>query len=62
MLPVDADNLLLPGAVANLVAQLDEAGELVGFIYPNQQYFGNRDDYAKAPDWNPVSAPLRQLL
>ena len=53
VLPVDADNLLLPSAVSDLVAQLEEANELVGFIYPNQQFFGNRDDYARAPSWNP---------
>jgi glycosyltransferase involved in cell wall biosynthesis len=53
LLPVDADNLLLPTAVSRLVAQLAVAGETVGFIYPNQQFFGNRDDYAVAPPWNP---------
>jgi hypothetical protein len=53
VLPVDADNVLLPGAVTRLVAQLSAAGELVGFVYPNLQYFGNRDDYARAPKWNP---------
>jgi glycosyltransferase involved in cell wall biosynthesis len=53
VLPVDADNILLPDAVTNLVAQLASAGELVGFIYPNQQFFGNRKDNAKAPAWNP---------
>jgi glycosyltransferase involved in cell wall biosynthesis len=53
VLPVDADNVLLPHAVTTLVDQLASAGELVGFIYPNQQFFGNRRDYAKAPSWNP---------
>ncbi len=53
VLPVDADNVLLPGAVTRLVAQLSSAGELVGFVYPNLQFFGNRDDYARAPAWNP---------
>jgi hypothetical protein len=53
LLPVDADNLLLPTAVSQMVAQLAVAGETVGFIYPNQQFFGNRDDYAIAPSWNP---------
>lgn len=52
VLPVDADNLLLPDAVARLVAQLQGAGEMVGFIYPNPQYFGNRNDYFQAPDYN----------
>ncbi|MDX6679260.1 MAG: hypothetical protein QOE31_3312 [Solirubrobacteraceae bacterium] len=52
VLPVDADNLLLPDAVRRLVAQLQAAGETVGFIYPNLQYFGNRNDYFAAPDYN----------
>jgi glycosyltransferase involved in cell wall biosynthesis len=52
VLPVDSDNLLLPDAVTRLVAQLQSAGETVGFIYPNAQYFGNRNDYFQAPDYN----------
>jgi glycosyltransferase involved in cell wall biosynthesis len=52
VLPVDADNLLLPDAVESLVAQLSTAGEQVGFIYPNLQYFGNREDYYEAPAFN----------
>ncbi|HEY8739049.1 MAG TPA: glycosyltransferase [Candidatus Dormibacteraeota bacterium] len=52
ILPVDADNLLLPDAVERLVEQLQGAGEGVGFIYPNQAFFGNRQDYFEAPDYN----------
>ena len=52
VLPVDADNLLLPGAVSQLVAQLQAAGETIGFVYPNLQYFGNRNDYFQAPGYN----------
>ncbi len=52
ILPVDADNLLLPDAVERLVEQLSEASEDVGFIYPNLQYFGNREDYFEAPPYN----------
>ena len=52
ILPVDSDNLLMPGAVASLVAQLQTAGEQVGFIYPNCQYFGTRDDYFQPPSYN----------
>jgi len=52
VLPVDADNLLLPGAVANLVQQLASAGERIGFVYPNCQFFGNRDDYYEPPSYN----------
>ncbi len=62
VLPVDADNLLLPDAVERLVAQLTEAGEDVGFIYPNLQYFGNRRDYFEAPPYNLYALLHAQLL
>jgi glycosyltransferase involved in cell wall biosynthesis len=52
ILPVDADNILLPGAVASLVEQIQAAGEQVGFVYPNCQYFGTRDDYYQPPLFN----------
>lgn len=52
ILPVDADNVLLPDAVERLVAQLNAADETVGFIYPNIQYFGNREDYYEVPEYN----------
>jgi glycosyltransferase involved in cell wall biosynthesis len=53
VLPVDADNLLLPDAIERLVAHLQGAGEHVGFIYQNCQYFGNREDYFEPPVYNP---------
>ncbi|HEX3279171.1 MAG TPA: glycosyltransferase [Thermoleophilaceae bacterium] len=52
VLPVDADNVLLPDAIERLLEQLRGAGEQVGFIYPNLAYFGNREDYFEAPDWD----------
>ena len=52
VLPVDADNVLLPNAIERLVEQIKGAGEEVGFIYPNLQYFGNREDYFEAPEWD----------
>jgi hypothetical protein len=52
VLPLDADNVLEDDAVERLVEQLQGAGEEVGFIYPNVQYFGNRNDYFQAPDYN----------
>jgi glycosyltransferase involved in cell wall biosynthesis len=52
VLPVDADNLLIPDAIEKLVAQLNSAAEDVGFIYPNLDFFGNRDEYHKAPPYN----------
>lgn len=55
VLPVDADNILLPGAVTALVDQLSTAGERIGFVFPNSQYFGNRSDYYEPPSYNLVS-------
>ncbi len=52
VLPLDADNLLLPEAIEVLVEQLSTAGEDVGFIYPNLQFFGNREDYYHPPPYN----------
>jgi glycosyltransferase involved in cell wall biosynthesis len=52
ILPVDADNVLLPGAVKSLVGQLQAAGERVGFIYPTAKYFGNRDYLFRPPTYN----------
>ncbi len=52
ILPLDSDNLLLPGAIKALVEQLNAAGEDIGFIYPNLDYFGNRDEYHAAPPYN----------
>jgi glycosyltransferase involved in cell wall biosynthesis/GT2 family glycosyltransferase len=52
VLPVDSDNLLLPDAIERLVTQLAAAGEEIGFIYPNLDFFGNRDEYHEAPAYN----------
>jgi glycosyltransferase involved in cell wall biosynthesis len=52
ILPVDADNLLLPDAIERLVTQLNVANEDVGFVYPNLDFFGNRDEYHEAPLYN----------
>jgi glycosyltransferase involved in cell wall biosynthesis len=52
ILPVDADNILLPGAVRSMVQQLQAAGERVGFIYAGFQYFGNRDYTFEPPEYN----------
>jgi len=52
ILPLDADNILLPGALGSLVGQIQAAGECVGYIYPNCQYFGTRDDYFQPPSFN----------
>jgi hypothetical protein len=52
VLPLDADDLLLPDALEQMVAQLEAAPPEVGFIYPNAQHFGNRDDYVRSPAYN----------
>jgi glycosyltransferase involved in cell wall biosynthesis len=52
VLPVDADDVLLPGAVAALVSQLRSAGERIGFVYPNLQFFGNLSHYFEPPSYN----------
>jgi glycosyltransferase involved in cell wall biosynthesis len=52
ILPVDSDNLLLPDAIDKLVTQLNQAGEEIGFIYPNLDFFGNRDEYHEAASYN----------
>jgi glycosyltransferase involved in cell wall biosynthesis len=52
VLPLDADDQLLPGALEQMVAQLEAAPEDVGFIYPHAQHFGNRCDYVELPAYN----------
>lgn len=52
VLPLDSDNVLLPEAIERLVEQLSEAGEEIGFIYPNIKFFGNRQDYYEVPAYN----------
>jgi len=52
VLPLDADDELLPDALERMVAQLEEAPENIGFIYPHVQYMGNRRDYAESPAYN----------
>jgi glycosyltransferase involved in cell wall biosynthesis len=52
VLPLDGDDLLLENAVTELVEQLGDAGDQIGFIYPNLQFFGNRTDYLEMPSYN----------
>lgn len=52
ILPVDADNLLLDGAIERLTRQLSDAPGSVAFIYPIAQYFGNRRDLFVPPAFN----------
>lgn len=52
VLPLDADDLLLPAALADMVEQLERAPQDIGFVYPNVQHFGNRHDHYVAPAYN----------
>lgn len=52
VLPLDADDELLPDALERMLAQLEDAPEDVGFIYPHIRYMGNRCDYAESPAYN----------
>ena len=52
MLPIDADDQLLPYALERMLAQLEKAPEDVGFVYPHAKHIGNRVDYAEAPAYN----------
>ncbi|HWM09624.1 MAG TPA: glycosyltransferase [Solirubrobacteraceae bacterium] len=52
VLPLDADDQLLPDALERMVAQLEAAPPDIGFVYPNPQHLGNRDDYVQSPTYN----------
>lgn len=52
VLPLDADDQLMPDALERMLAQLEAAPPDVGFIYPHAQHFGNRSDYVQAPAYN----------
>ncbi len=52
VLPIDADDRLLPEAVELMVSQLEAAPEDVGFVYPHVRHFGNRDDFVRMPAYN----------
>jgi glycosyltransferase involved in cell wall biosynthesis len=52
VLSLDADDMLPPRALEEMVDQLETAPESVGFIYPNIQHFGNRHDYCHVPAYN----------
>lgn len=52
MLPIDADDKLLPDALKRMVARLEAAPADVGFVYPHAQHFGNRSDFVQLPAYN----------
>lgn len=52
MLPIDADDELLPDALERMLAELEGAPDDVGFVYPHAQHFGNRSDFVQLPAYN----------
>ncbi len=52
VLPLDADDMLLPTTLEEMVKRLERAPDSVGFIYPNVQHFGNRHDSYRPPAYN----------
>jgi len=52
VLPLDADDELLPWSLESTVAQLERAAENVGFVYPNAHHFGHRNDAYEPPSYN----------
>ena len=52
MLPLDADDELLPGALELMVGQIERASGDVGFVYPHAQHMGNRSDFIRLPAYN----------
>jgi hypothetical protein len=52
VLPLDADNRLAPNALAVMADKLHASPERVRWVYPHQQFFGNRDELAVMPEFN----------
>ena len=52
VLPIDADDKLLPDALERMVTRLEAAPENVGFVYPHARHFGNRSDYMRLAAYN----------
>jgi hypothetical protein len=59
VLPLDADDMLMPEAVESMIEQLETAAEDVGFIYPCVQHFGNQHDAWDPPEFNPYLLMLQ---
>ena len=62
VLPVDADNMLLPDAVERLAGQLADAREDVGFIYPEPAVLRQSPRLLRGSRVQPLFAPRGQLL
>jgi len=53
VLPIDADDQLLPDALERMLAQLEFAPEEVGFVYPSWRHIGNQSEEVHPPAYNP---------
>ena len=53
VLPIDADDQLIPDALERMVAQLETAPEEVGFVYPSWRHIGNQSGEVHPPAYNP---------
>ncbi len=52
VLPIDADDKLLPDALERMLTRLETAPEDIGFVYPHAQHFGNRTDFMRLAAYN----------
>jgi len=53
VLPIDADDQLIPDALERMLAQLEAASEEVGFVYPSWRHIGNQSEEVHPPAYNP---------
>lgn len=53
VLPIDADDQLIPDALERMLAQLESASEEVGFVYPSWRHIGNQSEEVHPPAYNP---------
>jgi glycosyltransferase involved in cell wall biosynthesis len=52
VLPIDADDELLPDALERMLGLLEKAPEDVGFVYPHWHHMGNLTDRVEVPAYN----------
>ena len=53
VLPIDADDQLIPDALERMLAQLEAASGEVGFVYPSWRHIGNQSEEVHPPAYNP---------